>query len=163
MDESLLVVVLVNLLLVLLIALVALMLVAWRKRKQSQAELEHLLDDIKDRQGQRSDQMAEMLVGKYRLDEQKARELSESLILAEKQFLHGFFEQQMQQQAVSGFYDGLCRLLNSYLSSMPGSETAEVAGEELPDDNSGQETEPSDEKEKSAAGNPPPDWGDVFD
>lgn len=163
MDESLLVVVLVNLLLVLLIMLIALMLATWRKRKQSQVELEHLLDDIKDRQGQRSDQMAAMLVGKYRLDQQKARELSENLILAEKQFLHGFFEQQMQQQAVSGFYDGLCRLLNSYLSSMPGSEAAESLGDEAPDDESEPAQEPADDKDKPAAANPPPDWGDVFD
>ncbi len=169
MSQSLLLMLLGEFSLVLLTGLIVLLVVNRRNKRRRLAGIEELLEDIKDRQPRRGDRLALALISKHRLDEQAAQELSENLIAAEKQFLYGFVEQQMQQQAIGGFYENLCRLLDSYLDNMPksnvqpaegeanvGAETAEVspvAGDQAP--------------EAAAApleeGPPPPDWGDVFD
>jgi hypothetical protein len=167
MTQSLLLMLLGEFSLVLLTGLIVLLVVNRRNKRRRLAGIEELLEDIKDRQPRRGDRLALALISKHRLDEQTAQELSENLIAAEKQFLYEFVEQQMQQQAVGGFYENLCRLLDGYLDNMPksnakpaeadvGAETAEVppaTGDQAPE----AAVAPLEE------GPPPPDWGDVFD
>ena len=156
MSQPLLILILSEALAALLIILLVLLGFRWRDKRRRQAELEQLLDDIIGRQALRSDRLALLLGDKYRLDGPAAQALAESLILAEKQFLYSVVEQQMRQ-AVSGFYENLCGLLDSYLDSMPRFEAKAVETRALEAD---ADTSPPAGKD---AENVLPDWGDVFD
>lgn len=170
MTQSLLLILLAELSLVLSTGVIVLFVVNRRNKRQRLAGIEELLEDIKDRQQRRSDRLALALVGKHHLDEQTAQALSENLIAAEKQFLYGFVEQQMQQQAVGGFYENLCRLLDSYLDGLPktgdkpaAEEPARGTEEPLADPDAEQAAEASADITPAEDTPPPPDWGDVFD
>lgn len=169
MNQPLLLMILSELCIVLLMGLIALLAVGWRHKRRRQADIEALLDDIEDGQEQRGNRLVLAMIAKYRLDEQLAQALSESLILAEKQFLHRFVEQQVQQQ-LSGFYEDLCRLLDSYLDSMPkvaekpvAEEPAVDTEEQLADTDSEQPKPVDSDATPAEEAPPPPDWGDVFD
>lgn len=156
MSESLLILILIEALVALLVILLVLLGLRWRDRRRRQAELEQLLDDIINRQALRSDRLALLLGDKFRFDGPAAQALAASLILAEKQFLYSFVDQQMRQ-AVSGFYESLCGLLDSYLDSMPRFEAKALETRELEED---VDESPSAGKDAEDA---LPDWGDVFD
>jgi hypothetical protein len=168
MTQSLLLILLAELSLVLSTGLIVLLIVNRRNKRQRLAGIEELLEDIKDRQQRRGDRLVLALVGKHHLDEQTAQALSENLMAAEKQFLYGFVEQQMQQQAVGGFYENLCGLMDSYLDVLPNapekpvSEKPAVDTEEpLVDSKPAKQTGSGEVPAEEAP--PPPDWGDVFD
>ncbi|AMK75997.1 MULTISPECIES: hypothetical protein [Methylomonas] len=170
MTQPLLLILLGELSLVLSTGLIVLLVVNRRNKRRRLAGLEELLEDIKDRQERRGDRLALALVGKHHVDEQTAREVSATLIAAEKQFLFGFVEQQMQQQTVSGFYENLCRLLDSYLDGVPTAGEKPVAeqpagdAEEQLTDADAEQPKPADSDAIPAEeAPPPPDWGDVFD
>lgn len=164
MQQTLLIV-LIEILLVVLIALIVLLLLNWRRNMRCHAALEHLLDDVRERQGRRGEKIVSCLTEQYKLDQGAARELSVVLFAAEKLFLAQFIEQQMQQQSVEGFYENLCELLDSYLNAMPKA----VAADQQPGATAIPEApEPGDAEEMqevgfAAGGEPPPEWGDVFD
>lgn len=166
MNQPLLLIVLAELCIVLLTGLIVLLAVNRRNKKRRQAGLEELLDDIKDRQERRGERLALALTSKHRIDEESAASLSENLIAAEKHFLYGFVEQQMQQQPVGGFYENLCQLLDSYLDNLakpakPASKTDTASDPDSP----ATAAEEADQPKAPDAGDapPPPDWGDVFD
>ncbi|MBD9357869.1 hypothetical protein [Methylomonas albis] len=168
MTQSLLLILLAELSLVLSTGLIVLLIVNRRNKRQRLAGIEELLEDIKDRQERRGDRLALALAGKHHVDEQTAQAVSENLIAAEKQFLYGFVEQQMQQQTVGGFYENLCRLMDSYLDALPNapekpvSEKSAVDTEEpLVDSKPAKQTDSEAVPAEEAP--PPPDWGDVFD
>lgn len=170
MTQTLLLVLLGELSLVLLTGLIVMLVVNRRHKRRRLAGIEDLLEDIKTRQELRGDRLALALAAKYQFDEQSAHEVSETLLAAEKQFLYGFIEQQMQQGAVSGFYENLCQLLDSYLDGVSGSQenqpapdaSAEAEGEAEPPTASEEALPPSAE-DTPAENPPPPEWGDVFD
>ncbi|OQW75172.1 MAG: hypothetical protein BVN35_08690 [Proteobacteria bacterium ST_bin11] len=174
MNQPLVLLGLAELSLVLLTGLIVLLAVNRRNKRQRLAGIEELVEDIKERQERRGDRLALALVGKHHLDEQTAQVVSENLIAAEKQFLYGFIEQQMQQQTVSGFYENLCRLLDSYLDGLPnvdekpvGDEPAAESEEQFADtdtDTDSDQPKPADSDANPVEeAPPPPDWGDVFD
>ena len=170
MNQSLLLIGLGELSLVLLTGLIVLLAVNRRNKRRRLAGIEELLEDIKDRQERRGDRLTLALVGKHHIAEQTAQAVSENLIAAEKQFLYGFIEQQMQQQTVGGFYENLCRLLDSYLDGIP-KVAEEPLADELAADTEAQFADTGSEQPKSVDSEtapaeetpPPPDWGDVFD
>lgn len=139
----------------------------WREKRRRHQEFERLLDDIKDRHELRPEQLARLFTQKYRLEKPTAQALAENLILAERQFLYQFVEQQLQQQAVTGFYENLCTLLDSYLNALPHRQPAAdpAKPESLPTaEPEAADPAPASGDEKPAEyGPPPPDWGDVFD
>ncbi|MDT4290518.1 hypothetical protein RO575_13200 [Methylomonas sp. MO1] len=170
MNQSLLLIGLGELSLLLLAGLIAVLVVNRRNKRRRLAGIEELLEDIKDRQERRSDRLALALTGKHHLDEQTAQAVSENLIAAEKQFLYGFIEQQMQQQTVGGFYENLCSLLDSYLDGLPKAGEKPVADEPATEteaqfaDTDSEQSKPADTDATPAEeAPPPPDWGDVFD
>lgn len=170
MNQSLLLIGLGELSLVLLTGLIVLLAVNRRNKRRRLAGIEELLADIKDRQERRGDRLTLALVGQHHLDEQTAQAVSENLIAAEKQFLYGFIEQQMQQQTVGGFYENLCRLLDSYLDGLPkvaekplADEPATETEEQFADTDSEQPKPADADATPAEEAPPPPDWGDVFD
>ncbi|MDX8128500.1 hypothetical protein QLH52_14500 [Methylomonas sp. OY6] len=170
MMQSLLLIGLGELSLVLLTGLIAVLFVNRRHKRRRLAGIEELLEDIKDRQERRGDRLALALAGKHHLDEPTAEAVSENLIAAEKQFLYGFIEQQMQQQTVAGFYENLCLLLDSYLDGLPkvaekpvADEPAAKTEEQYADTDSEQQKPADSDATPAEEAPPPPDWGDVFD
>ncbi|MGZ0078481.1 hypothetical protein [Methylomonas sp. YC3] len=170
MMQSLLLIGLGELSLVLLTGLIAVLVVNRRHKRRRLAGIEELLEDIKDRQERRGDRLVLALVSKHHLDEPTAEAVSDTLIAAEKQFLYGFIEQQMQQQTVAGFYENLCLLLDSYLDGLPKVAEKPVADEQAAEtdeqfaDTDSEQSKPADsDATLPEEAPPPPDWGDVFD
>lgn len=115
MSQVLLITGLESLLLLSVIA-VAIFL-SWRKKQRKNHDFNNLTDDIKDRQPVRSSQLQRRLAD-YVSQKNLAEDISEQLIAAEKLFLQQFLEQQMQNNSISGFYENLTELLDSYISSI---------------------------------------------
>lgn len=167
MNQPWLIIASIETLLVVIVVLLLLLGKNWRAKRRRHQEFESLLDDIKDRHEIRPEQLARLFNQKYRLEKPNAQALAENLILAERQFLYQFVEQQLQQQAVTGFYENLCTLLDSYLNALPHPQQATnpAKPESLPTaepETTDAAPEPTDEK-PAEYGPPPPDWGDVFD
>ncbi|MDD1622307.1 MAG: hypothetical protein LUQ11_12590 [Methylococcaceae bacterium] len=118
MEQTLLII-LMEVLLVALVALIALLYLNWRKTMHCHAALERMFDDVKERQGLRSDGIVSYLTGQYHMNKQSAQELVATLFSAETLFLAEFIERQLRQQSVDGFYQNLCDLLDSYLQAKP--------------------------------------------
>ena len=117
MQQTVLII-LVGVLLVLLAALTTLLLLTWRRQNRCHDLLEHLVDEVSDRQMLRSERLVGRLTSQYKLAEPAAKELSTVLFAAEKLYISHFIEQQMAP-SVDGFYDNLCELLDSYLKAIP--------------------------------------------
>lgn len=169
MTQTLLLIILGELSVVLLTGLIVLLLVNRRQKRQRLAGIEALLEDVEARGALRGDSLFSALMNKHSLDEQSAHEVSETLLAAEKQFLYVFVEQQMQQHAISGFYESLCQLLDSYLDGLVGQqEKPQVTDTSPAEDAEPPATDgaepPADAEATSTEENPPPpEWGDVFD
>lgn len=165
MNQPLVLAILAEICIVLLTGMIVLLIVNRREKKRRQSGIEELLDNIKDRQEMRGNRLALTLVNQYRMSEDVAATLSEKLLAAEKHFLYGFVEQQMQQQPIGGFYDNLCQLLDRYLENL----TKPTARADTPEPEPNAETKittgetPANEATLTPDDNPPPDWGDVFD
>lgn len=156
MSQPLLIVILSEALLVFLAISLVLLVIHQRTKRRRQVELEHLLDDIEDRQKQRGQRLKSLLGDRFCLDRQAAKSVADNLILAEKQFLYLFLEQQTRQLSVSGFYENLCTLLDAYLDRLPKAAPDVEAAESR----AGGASEP---ERLAKAEDAPPNWGDVFD
>ena len=167
MSQTLALIILGELCLVLLTGSAVLLISNRNRKKRWQTGLEELLDDINDRQEKRGDRLTQAIISKHRLGLDLAQNISERLIAAEKFFLLAFVEQQMQQQGLGGFYENLCRLLDSYLDNLAKSGESETP---TPNQSATEPAEPDiaapaepRPEEATPSENPPPDWGDVFD
>ncbi|WP_445371514.1 hypothetical protein ACH518_21060 [Methylomonas sp. HW2-6] len=167
MSQTWTIIILANLFAVSVLGLAVLWLVGRREKKRHQAEIEALLAEIEDRQGQRADRILLALVEKYGFGEEAGHSVSEVLMLAEKQFLYQCVEQLLGRQPLSGFYESLCGLLDSYLNATltakpvapPIAEPADGDAEPAGGDGDAEPAEAGAEQTET----PPPDWGDVFD
>lgn len=159
MNQTWTIIILANLFAVSMLALVVLWLAGRREKKRRQAEIEELLAEIEDRQGQRGDRILLALVEKYGLGEEAGHSVSEVLMLAEKQFLYQCVEQLLGRQPLSGFYESLCGLLDSYLNATLSAKNASPPSAEPAVGDADVMEAGAEQTEMS----PPPDWGDVFD
>jgi len=163
MQQTLLIIV-IEVLLLALLALIVHVLLNWRVKMRRHAALEKLIDEVKDRQGLRSEKIVDCLTEQYQLDQQVARELSAVLFTAEKLFLAQFIEQQIQE-SVDGFYENLCELLDSYLSVIPAKaiNSSHSGGNQINPEPDGADPEKMQEIGLETGKESTPEWGDVFD
>ena len=138
-------------------SIVILLTLSWRKKKRQHREFERLLDDIKERQEERSNKLTRLLAKKHNLAQTEAQDLTKQLIIAEKSFLQQFIDQQLQQSSVEHFYEHLCELLDNYLNSSSSDPNAKP-------NNTIQSSSHNDGRiTKHDTKTPAQDWGDVFD
>ena len=162
--QQMLLIALIEVLLVILIALLVLLSLHWRRKKRRLAAVNHLIDDVTDRESGRKQKLSAKLMREFKLSSLSAQVLSEVLLKAEKKFLQQFIEQEIHE-SVDGFYENLCLLLESYMQVMAeGADHAALSGP-LPV-SQGEDAFDEDllpERVSSIFGEQPPDWGDVFD
>jgi FtsZ-interacting cell division protein ZipA len=163
----------------------------WKKKKNTIAEFERLLNNVSSQEEERKAYLIQHLVDGYVISGEAAAESGEYMIEAEKQFLQQFMKQQIEGSSVADFYQNLCELLNQYLYFVPSKDedensTAPEAAideqslveeknnneeEEVEESSSEQveatksaETDLIDEEQKndSEEKEEEPDWGDAF-
>jgi len=91
----------------------------WKRKKRRGNEFDQLLEGINSHQNERLAQLMQYLMKDHALPEDEAKESSEYMIEAEKQFLQQFIKQQIEQTPVTEFYDNLRELLDQYLYFVP--------------------------------------------
>jgi hypothetical protein len=105
---------------ILLLGFIGLQLFFRSKSKKAKTKaLEELLDNIEFQESKRKKLLHQHLQKGYALENQKADERSESIVVAEKLFLQAFIQQQIEQTPITDFYDMLCELLDQYLLYIP--------------------------------------------
>lgn len=109
----------------------------WKAKKNKTAEVEQLLDNIRSKEAERKSILTQYLEKAYTLDNTAANELGGYMVEAEKQFLHQFLQQQVQQTSLTGFYETLCELLDQYLYFIPSEngEKVAIANDKVVDEN----------------------------
>ncbi|MCQ8103093.1 hypothetical protein NP590_03145 [Methylomonas sp. SURF-2] len=136
---------------------------SWYIKRQQHKQLEHLLDEIRERQNSRKNKLSRKLGRHFKLSESDAQGISSQLIGAEKLFLKHYIDQLLQQKPNDIVYDQLCELLDYYLNKLTSQPRA-TDSSTSPD---GANTIDAKENAKdSTTGEntiPEPDWGDVFD
>ena len=128
----------------------------WRQKRRQHLDIERLLEDVETRQALRRQQLTRRLQEHYGLTSESAAQLSESLMVAEKQFLRGFIDQQLHQASVSGFYEDFCGVLEAYYNAL------KTAGRESKTPKP-QTASTGTDKQRQTTVTEVPDWGDVFD
>jgi len=170
-----------------LVAVSIVVFLFWKHKKRRTAELEQLLQNIENQQGERKAQLAQYLMKDYSQVEDDAQESSEYMVEAEKQFMQLFIKQHIEQAPVSEFYGSLCELLDQYLYFIPkiaaennniepsvSTETEVKDIDELDQmesldkaENTADEAvldkiDASEPKEDESEAEAEPDWGDAF-
>ena len=103
-----------------LLGIVCVMLfLRWKRKKKQAAEIEKLIDNISSQEALRNLKLLEHLTTAYALETEAAKEASEYMVEAEKQFLQQFLQQQLEQTSLTDFYQNLCGLLDQYLYFIP--------------------------------------------
>lgn len=94
----------------------------WKKKKNTTAEFEKLLDNVSSQEEERKAYLIQHLVDGYAMSSEAAVESGEYMIEAEKQFLQQFMKQQIERSSVADFYQNLCELLDQYLYFIPSKD-----------------------------------------
>ncbi|MFW5442956.1 MAG: hypothetical protein ACKE51_01440 [Methylococcaceae bacterium] len=128
-----------NITLVILVAEVAVVLLVivgfllylrWKQKRVQTAEIEKLLDNVSSQEEERKSQLLSYFIDSHAMDNEAAKEASDFMVEAEKQFIQQFLKQQMEQTPVTNFYQNLCELLDQYLYFIPTIETGKTTTKE---------------------------------
>jgi len=135
-----------------------------KKKSKKLFELNQILENISSQEGERKAHLANHLQEGYALSSEAAVESAGYMVEAEKQFIHQFVKEQIEQVSVVDFHQNLCELLDQYLYFVPASTVdesnpANVEQSEITTKPTLLEEQSHDSAEKKEED---PDWGEAF-